>query len=645
MREEKVKMAIFSKGDNKFITEIMEHLSMYLETRLIIIASNEEFSLINMWMGWADVSWFEWCDELVEYGSKLELAQSKKIICRLHSYEAFTNYPGKVNWNNIDKLVFVSKDLQKYTLENFKINKEITAVIPNGVKLQSLSFSEHKPGFKVAYLGYINYKKGPMLLLHTFKAIYDSDNRYQLYIAGIFQDPRYKLYFDQMIKEWGLEKSIFLEGWQSDVNKWLDDKDYILCSSVLESQNMSVMQAMAKGIKPVIHQFTGAKGIYPEKYIWNTIQEAVSMVTDTEYSSEEYRNYIKDNYNFDNTCLQIKVLIYQLLESKKKASKENIDLFGPCKRTMDNFIPYGTQDFDRFDFDSAQIMLGKRDRTLEGYEMLEFLLQDRYENKLAVNNIWNISPSGTFLLPKPMKNSSNADKLISFCKQIMNYELTFQNKVGGFILDSAIKEDIDRNYSAYMWERGIPASQFLPVPVYMRIAKRYIFSSEFISRDSIILEAPCGFGYGAAYLAGKCRRVNALDISEENISFARQTYRQPNITWNVGDVTALPSSESYFDAYVSFEVFEHLPTTVAIKHFEEAYRVLKKGGYFIVSTPNRAMRKDVKNPFHTKEYTFSEFSAYLHKVFNTVELYSMIGFDIEKGIDERAYVMLGVCKK
>lgn len=312
--KDKAKIVFFSKGDNKFISDILNKLTDQFETKLVTVASAQDYKLMDQWMEWSDISWFEWCDDLIAYGSKLGLAGQRKIICRLHSYEAFTYYPSRVNWCNVDKLIFVSNDIQKYVTENFKIKKEITAVIPNGVNLVNLTYRQRSPGFKVAYVGYINYKKGPMLLLHAFKSIYDADNRYRLYIAGIYQDPRYRLYFDQMLKEFGLENNFFFEGWQADIDKWLEDKDYIICSSVLESQNMSVMQAMAKGIKPVIHNFAGAKGIYPDKYVWNTIGEAVAMVTDRNYTSEEYRTFIENNYTIDKQIEMIKDILNVLLK-------------------------------------------------------------------------------------------------------------------------------------------------------------------------------------------------------------------------------------------------------------------------------------------------------------------------------------------
>lgn len=315
---ERKKIAFFSKGDDNFIIDIIEKLSIQYETLKVLIKVPTEMKLIDKWVEWADICWFEWCDELLIYASKLELAKQKKIICRLHSYEAFTYYPAQVNWDCVDKLIFVSEDIHKYVIEHSKVNKENTIVIPNGVDMSKWSFKQRSPGFNVAYVGYINYKKGPMLLLHTIKAIYNQDNRYKFYIAGQFQDPRYILYFQNMVKEFSLENNFFFEGWQQDLDKWLEDKNYILCTSVLESQNMSVMQAMVKGIKPVVHNFVGAKGIYPKKYLWNTIDEAVCNITEESYNSNEYRTFIEINYSLEKQINTIEQMINELIIKDKE---------------------------------------------------------------------------------------------------------------------------------------------------------------------------------------------------------------------------------------------------------------------------------------------------------------------------------------
>ncbi|MDI6617557.1 MAG: FkbM family methyltransferase [Clostridiales bacterium] len=305
LKPEKKKIVFFSKGDDSFIWDIINELSREYETRKITVTNLKQ---IDEGMEWADICWFEWCDELVIYASKLSIARDKKIICRLHSYEAFTTYPQNVNWNYVDKIIFVSDGIRNYVTEKFNLDRDKTLVIPNGIDIDKYTFNKRKPGFNIAYVGYINYKKGPMLLLHTFKAVYDKDRRYKLYIAGKFQDERYILYFKQMAKEFGIENNVFYQGWQDDINAWLDDKDYILCTSVLESQNISVMQGMCKGIKPVIHNFVGAKKIYEERYIWNTIDEAVEMIVSNRYDSNEYRRFIIDNYSLVKQLTNIRKL-------------------------------------------------------------------------------------------------------------------------------------------------------------------------------------------------------------------------------------------------------------------------------------------------------------------------------------------------
>ncbi len=295
--KEKKRLVFFvKKGMDSFIDDIIDGLSSEYWTRKIIV---DNYKQIDIGMEWADVCWFEWCDELVGYGSKLKVAEEKKVICRLHSYEAFTDYPAHVNWDNVDKLIFVADHIKNYVSEKVCIPKEKISVIPNGINLDKYTFNVRKKGFNIAYVGYINYEKGPMLLLHTFKAIHNIDNRYVLHIAGEFQDERDLLYFKQMIDELGLRDSIKFDGWQTDINNWLEDKNYIICTSLLESQNLSAMQAMAKGIKPLIHNFIGAHHIYPSGLIWNTIDEAVKLVISDDYETDLYHKYINTHYGQD----------------------------------------------------------------------------------------------------------------------------------------------------------------------------------------------------------------------------------------------------------------------------------------------------------------------------------------------------------
>lgn len=318
--KDKARIVFFVKqGMDSFLGDITEGLSNDYWVRKIIVT---DFKQIDEGMEWADICWFEWCDELIGHGSRLPLAAQKRIICRLHSYEAFTPYINNVVWINVDKVVFIAEHIRSFVLDKQKnLGYGQTVIIPNGVDIDKFTFRERTPGFSVAYVGYINYKKGPMLLLHTFKALYDSDKRYKLHIAGKFQDYRDELYFSHMINEMGIEKNVFYHGWQENINQWLEDKNYILCTSLLESQNLSVMQAMCKGIKPVIHNFVGAGHIYPGQFLWNTIDEAVNMVTSEKYDAEEYHDFVRTKYSLGNQLYSIKILLEELESNKKVLNK------------------------------------------------------------------------------------------------------------------------------------------------------------------------------------------------------------------------------------------------------------------------------------------------------------------------------------
>jgi len=293
----KKKMVFFVKqGLDSFLTDVIAALSSHgYDTKKVIVT---QYQQIDEEIIGADICWFEWCDDLIIYASQLSTLQGKKVICRLHSYEAFTDQPEQVHWRNVDQVIFVAEHIRAVVLENVSsLAKEKTVIIPNGIDQTKYHFAERKAGFNIGYVGYINYKKGPMLLLHTFKAIYDQDHRYKLYIAGNFQDQRDVLYYRQMIHEMGLSNNVIYEGWQDDVNQWLEDKNYLISTSVLEGHPFCIMEAMSKGIKPLIHNFVGAKGIYPEKYIWNTIPDCIKMLDSPCYNSTEYQQFIADNYS------------------------------------------------------------------------------------------------------------------------------------------------------------------------------------------------------------------------------------------------------------------------------------------------------------------------------------------------------------
>ena len=119
--------------------------------------------------------------------------------------------------------------------------------------------------------------------------------------------------------------------------------------------------------------------------------------------------------------------------------------------------------------------------------------------------------------------------------------------------------------------------------------------------------------------------VEGLDFSTAGVAEATALYERPGLTFRQGSVLDLTSDDASFDVVVSFETVEHIGDDVA--YVKEIRRVLKPGGLFFCSTPNRKITNPgitiedrPYNPFHVREYSSAEFVSLLRCAFDDVRL-------------------------
>jgi len=168
-------------------------------------------------------------------------------------------------------------------------------------------------------------------------------------------------------------------------------------------------------------------------------------------------------------------------------------------------------------------------------------------------------------------------------------------------------------------------NEFTPPWVKAEHLARFEFACQFV-KDKIVVDCACGSGIGSQMFAqASAQKIFAFDLSADAIKSAIANFQQPNIIFQQGDATNLPTPDHSADVYISFETIEHLPD--AEKFLQEVKRVLKPDGIFICSTPNRTITNphtkitDMPwNKFHIQEYTQEEFTDLLKKYFSTIEL-------------------------
>ncbi|QTA38628.1 glycosyltransferase [Thermosipho ferrireducens] len=324
---------VCQKGLGHFLNGIIYGISDEYWVKKFLVTENEE---VYRAIDWADIVWFEWANEVAIIGSNYSGIEGKPAIVRLHRYEAFREFPEMIRWNNISTLVLVSHSMKevirKYHPEIGK--KTQIEVIYNGIDLSTVSFKKRNKGYNIAFAAYINSRKNIQLALQIMKKLIAIDKRYKLHIAGDFQELVLDLYLDYMVKEMGLENNVIFYGWVDNMEEWWEDKNYLLSTSIHEGHPYNIMEAMARGIKPVIHNFYGAKELYEQRWIFNDIDKACKIIASKEYDSEYYRNFVrKKGWLLDNQITQVRKLISKLKktvnlkisEIKKEPDLNNLD--------------------------------------------------------------------------------------------------------------------------------------------------------------------------------------------------------------------------------------------------------------------------------------------------------------------------------
>jgi SAM-dependent methyltransferase/prefoldin subunit 5 len=146
---------------------------------------------------------------------------------------------------------------------------------------------------------------------------------------------------------------------------------------------------------------------------------------------------------------------------------------------------------------------------------------------------------------------------------------------------------------------------------------RYAFAAGLV-KGKRVLDLASGEGYGSKILAGSASSVVGVDIDAETVRHASEKYGADNLRFIPGAITEVPIFEDHsFDAIVCFEAVEHIDDHE--KLLREVRRLLRAGGLFVVSTPNKE-EYDEDNRFHVKELSIEEFRALLSRSFKHVRL-------------------------
>ncbi len=310
VRSKRPKIAFFCGGDGMtFLDDIVEFTKLRFRVR--VFEGRTEDELLEL-MQWSDISWFEWCTNLAAIASKLP--KVCKNIVRLHRYEAYENWPYEVNWNNIDTLITVGNNITKRMLLSKVPDLEsCTSVvaIANGVDPDKFKLIDRKQGKNIAFLANIRMVKNPAFVLQCMQKLHYIDPEYRLFFAGEFKELALEQYLRHMVCALELDDVVFFDGWQEDVNSWLQDKHFIVSTSTCEGHPVGLLEGMACGLKPIIHNFPSAEDIFPSEFLFNISEEFCEHILSDTYQPQMYRKFVEDRYSLKNQLSKINDIFTQ----------------------------------------------------------------------------------------------------------------------------------------------------------------------------------------------------------------------------------------------------------------------------------------------------------------------------------------------
>lgn len=282
---------------------------------------------------WADVIWFDTCDNNIcsatNPGAAImdDLAnfqpwdmhddafRGKKVIVRPIDIEVWQGHQHAAKWDVVDDVIFIADHIKEVSnYQELPERKEDLRIhtIPCAVDLTKWTYRERQNGFNIAVVAERWMSKGEDYVLQIAMKLKEIDSRYKIHWLGKRSDYSWEhAYFDEFIEHY--ELPIEITNVADSVDEWLDDKDILLHASHKEAFSYATAEAMAKGIKPVLHRFYGADSLWGDLPTWSTIDEAVAMITSGEYDSAAYRQYL---INHEYTLPQMMARIDKVIKGE-----------------------------------------------------------------------------------------------------------------------------------------------------------------------------------------------------------------------------------------------------------------------------------------------------------------------------------------
>jgi 2-polyprenyl-3-methyl-5-hydroxy-6-metoxy-1,4-benzoquinol methylase len=175
---------------------------------------------------------------------------------------------------------------------------------------------------------------------------------------------------------------------------------------------------------------------------------------------------------------------------------------------------------------------------------------------------------------------------------------------------------------------------------------RYVLSPQFDIYEQAakivhgkVADIGSGTGFGTHLLTRNASQVDGYDVDEAAYNFAKRSFSNGHIEFYNESITGtiVGNFIGGYDFITMIDVIEHIQEDkLAVQNVR---RILKDGGAFICSTPNRLSRYR-KSDYHIREYSPDNLRGLLEGVFKSVTL---MDYQLKPLESDYENPMIGMC--
>ncbi len=224
--------------------------------------------------------WLDHFDEFAIWASALESNGKTKLTCRVQGTEILDLDDQRCRWEAFDAIVTSNRASEAVLFDCVDRIESMAqcSLLPPATAVTPISVKDKRRTKNIAYVCGIGLETNALAVLDILSELTKIDDEYKLFLIGEFATTSLRVHFEHMIAAMQLSDNIEFQSRPDNLAAWLQDKSYVLSTTLVAGNEAELVTAMSLGVQPVIVNYFGADYIADTKFLANGVNGCVSRL-------------------------------------------------------------------------------------------------------------------------------------------------------------------------------------------------------------------------------------------------------------------------------------------------------------------------------------------------------------------------------